>query len=110
MGSQRIIIYVYKHISNSKGIGGDVAARSAASQEVKSVGEFNRLDIPGIYTLATVIVDYMGQRVQCQSIIPGILQSNEASQLIYGSVDNGGMTCSLPPTLSIYDLICVIVL
>ncbi len=33
---------------------------------------FERIETKGLYTVATVVVDYRGFRVICQSIIPGV--------------------------------------
>ena len=46
-------------------------------------------ETPGLYTIATAVVDYRGFRIVAQSIIPGILQGEQLGQLIYGFVDNG---------------------
>jgi protein TIF31 len=46
------------------------------------------LDVKGLHVLATCIVNYKGYRIICQSIIPGILNNNELSNLAeYGIVD-----------------------
>lgn len=98
MEPRKSYVYVHNNIffsvaSDGRGVhagrGGDNAARVVASREVRGVGDFNKVDLPGLHTLITVTVDYLGQRILAQSIIPGILQSNNASQLVYGSVDNG---------------------
>jgi hypothetical protein len=49
----------------------------------------NRICVKGLHTLCTCVVDYLGTRVVAQSIIPGILQGDSASSLVYGSIDNG---------------------
>ncbi len=53
-------------------------------------------DVKGLYTLATVLVDYRGYRVVAQSIIPGILQREQTSNVVYGSIDNGKTIASDP--------------
>ena len=46
------------------------------------------LEIEGLHILATTIVNYRGHRIIAQSIIPGILNNSELSQLAeYGTVD-----------------------
>ena len=46
------------------------------------------MEIPGLYYVATTIVCYRGERVICQSIIPGILNNQELSSLSeYGTID-----------------------
>jgi protein TIF31 len=61
-------------------------------------------DVKGLYTLATAVIDYRGKRLCAQSIIPGtqfmistklicisgILQREQTSTVVYGSMDNGG--------------------
>jgi protein TIF31 len=69
--------------------GGDAAAYSAASHDLRGVMELSRADVAGLHTLATAVVDYMGKRIVAQSIIPGILHGEAASSLVYGSVDHG---------------------
>ncbi|XP_065054486.1 clustered mitochondria protein homolog [Rhopilema esculentum] len=69
--------------------GGDAAAYAAAGGDLGGVVAFNRLDIEGLYTLGTVIIDYRGYRVIAQSIIPGILQREQENSVVYGSIDGG---------------------
>ena len=49
----------------------------------------NQLDIDGLFTPATVVVDYMGRRIVGQSIVPGIFKQREPgeNQIDYGAVD-----------------------
>jgi hypothetical protein len=44
---------------------------SPKGADLKGVTAYNRVDIEGLYTLGTVVVDYRGYRVIAQSIIPG---------------------------------------
>lgn len=53
----------------------------------------NALDIDGLYTLGTVVVDYRGYRVTVQSIIPGILDKDQEQSVVHGSTDFG-KTCA----------------
>lgn len=43
--------------------------------------------------LGTVLVDYRGYRVICQTIIPGLLQREQDSAVVYGSIDTGKNVC-----------------
>jgi protein TIF31 len=61
--------------------GGDRTAASLAMHDLKGVQMLNQLDVPGLHTLATVIVDFLGHRIVAQSIVPGILQGEQASSL-----------------------------
>lgn len=46
------------------------------------------LDIDNLCFLATTVVNYKGQRIIAQSIIPGILNNSELASLAeYGTVD-----------------------
>ena len=56
----------------------------------------NNADIPGLHTLATCVMDYMGKRIVAQSIIPGILQGEETTKLVYGSIVQGQTVASNP--------------
>lgn len=66
---------------------GDLCARKSASRDAQSVGTLHRLDIPGLNTLATVLIDYLGTRLVCQSIVPGILQGEKTHDILYGAVE-----------------------
>ncbi|KAL9645516.1 hypothetical protein ABK040_000581 [Willaertia magna] len=67
----------------------DQFAYQNANNDLKGVIAFNEADVPGIHTLASAIVDYRGYRVVAQSIIPGILQGDQGSKHVYGSIDDG---------------------
>lgn len=91
-------VYVFNNIFFSLSIDGKFSAKDAASEEaayssanrdLQGVKAFNDADIPGLHTLATAVIDYLGVRVIAQSVIPGILQGEAASKLVYGSVDGG---------------------
>lgn len=66
---------------------GDLAARKSASRDAQCMGALHRLDIPNLHTLATVLVDYLGTRLVCQSIVPGILHGERTHKLLYGTVE-----------------------
>ena len=90
--------------------GGGEASRVAVGKDVVGVsrvnallldaqGEGDKADI-GLCTLGTVIVDYLGERLVAQSVVPGIFQQAPetakheegaaagAHRIIYGAVDN----------------------
>ena len=69
--------------------GGDEAARVATGKDVAGVRAVNQLDIPGLFTTGTVIVDYLGKRIVGQSIVPGIFRQREPGepQIDYGGVE-----------------------
>ncbi|KAI8852682.1 clustered mitochondria-domain-containing protein [Chytridium lagenaria] len=87
--------------------GGAAAAHVAVGKDVDGVGAVSSLDIEGVYTLGTAVVDYKGHRLVAQTIIPGILkkqqqqleaaaaaeasgeQVGENALVKYGSIDNG---------------------
>jgi len=54
-----------------KDFGGNHAAFYAPCADLVGVKAYNTLDIEGLHTLGTVVVDYRGYRVTGQSIIPG---------------------------------------
>ncbi|XP_078600172.1 clustered mitochondria protein homolog isoform X3 [Branchiostoma floridae x Branchiostoma japonicum] len=72
-----------------KEYGGDYAAYIAPCNDLKGVRAYNGVDIEGLYTLGTVVIDYRGYRVTAQSIIPGILEREQEQSVVYGSIDFG---------------------
>jgi len=66
---------------------GDRAAKKSASREIQCIKTFHRMENSGFHTLATVLVDYLGSRFICQSILPGILQGEKSHTILLGSVD-----------------------
>jgi hypothetical protein len=54
-----------------KDFGGDAAAHTAPTNDLQGVRALNTLDLDGLHTLGTVVVDYRGMRVTAQSIVPG---------------------------------------
>lgn len=91
-------IFVYNNVFFSFGAdgvgtftseGGDEAARVATGKDVAGVKAVNQLDIDGLYTPGTVVVDYLGKRIVGQSIVPGIFKQREPgeNQIDYGAVD-----------------------
>lgn len=91
-------IFVYNNVFFSFGAdgvgtftseGGDEAARVATGKDVAGVKAVNQLDVEGIYTPGTVVVDYLGKRIVGQSIVPGIFKQREPgeNQIDYGAVD-----------------------
>lgn len=91
-------IFVYNNIFFSFGAdgvgtfttdGGDEAARVATGKDVMGVKAVNNLDISGLFTPGTVVVDYLGKRIVGQSIVPGIFKQREPGehQIDYGGVE-----------------------
>ena len=91
-------IFVYNNIFFSFGAdgvgtftseGGNDAARVAVGKDVTGVKLVNQLDIPGLFTPGTVVVDYLGKRLVAQSIVPGIFKQREPgeNQIDYGGVE-----------------------
>lgn len=98
-------IFVYNNIFFSFGAdgvgtfaseGGDEAARVATAKDVSGVRLVNQLDIDGLYTTATVVVDYLGKRIVGQSIVPGIFKPREPgeNQIDYGAVEGKDIIAS----------------
>ena len=91
-------IFVYNNVFYSFGAdgvgtftseGGDEAARIAVGKDVEGVKAVNQLDIAGLATPGTIIVDYLGKRLVAQSIVPGIFKQRdpEEHQVDYGGVE-----------------------
>lgn len=71
--------------------GGDEAARVAAGKDLLNVNIINQLDVEELHPLSTVIVDYCGRRVVCQTPVPGIFRHSSGSSdsiIVHGSVDS----------------------
>jgi protein TIF31 len=90
--------------------GGPEASRVAVGKDVMGVARVNSLlleshadskdPLDELCTLGTVIVDYLGERLVAQSVVPGIFQqvpenkdadgaSAGVHRIVYGGVDNG---------------------
>lgn len=82
-------------------LGGDAAAFAAPINDLQGVKAYSAVDIEGLYTLGTVVIDYHGFRVTAQSIIPGILEREQEQSVIYGSVDFGRTVMSHPKYLEL---------
>ena len=98
-------IFVYNNVFFSFGVdgvatfaseGGDEAARVASGKDVMGVRMVNQLDIDGIFTAGTVVVDYLGKRIVGQSIVPGIFKQRDPgeNQIDYGAVDGKDVIAS----------------
>ncbi|GAB6026480.1 hypothetical protein CHUAL_012906 [Chamberlinius hualienensis] len=72
-----------------KDLGGDAAAFAAPRNDLQGVRVYSVVDLEGLYTLGTVVIDYRGYRVTAQSIIPGILEREQEQSVVYGSIDFG---------------------
>ncbi|KAH8277653.1 hypothetical protein KR018_003045 [Drosophila ironensis] len=84
-----------------KELGGDAAAFVAPRYDLHGVRVYNAVDIEGLYTLGTVVIDYRGYRVTAQSIIPGILEREQEQSVVYGSIDFGKTVLSHPKYLEL---------
>ena len=74
----------------------DSTQPAPSKHDLHGTRSLNRVDVPGLHTLATVVLDYMGRRIVAQSIIPGVLQGENNSKLVYGSIDGGRTIASDP--------------
>ncbi|CAF3829711.1 unnamed protein product [Rotaria magnacalcarata] len=75
-----------------KDFGGDAAAHAAPTNDLQGVRALNTIDLEGLHTLGTAVVDYRGMRVTAQTIVPGILEKEQEQSVVYGSTDFG-KTC-----------------
>jgi protein TIF31 len=99
-------IFVYSNVFYSFGAdgmgtfateGGDHAARYATRKDANGVRAVNQLDIPGLFTAATAIIDYCGRRILGQSIVPGIFKQREPGDSIdYGAVEGKDIIAAKP--------------
>jgi protein TIF31 len=107
-------IFVYNNVFFSFGAdgvgtfaseGGDEAARVATGKDVMGVRMVNQLDIDGLFTPGTVVVDYLGKRIVGQSIVPGIFKQRdpEENQIDYGAVDGKDVVASDEKFVPVFD-------
>ena len=107
-------IFIYNNIFYSYGCdgvqtfaseGGDEAARVAVGKDVAGVRAVNQLDIPGLFTPGTVIVDYLGKRIVAQSIVPGIFKQREPGehQIDYGGVEGRDIVTENPAFVPVFE-------
>ncbi|CDW71842.1 eukaryotic translation initiation factor 3 subunit [Stylonychia lemnae] len=67
----------------------NIPTYAAVNGDLNGIQKLENLDIDGLYTLATCLVKFMGSRIVCQSIMPGILSfSSQEVQCEYGSSNN----------------------
>lgn len=86
-----------------KELGGDAAAFAAPCNDLHGVRAYSQIDIEGLYTLATAVIDYKGYRVTAQSIIPGILERDQEQSVVYGSIDFGKTVVTNPKYLELLN-------
>jgi protein TIF31 len=107
-------IFVYNNVFFSFGAdgvgtfateGGDEAARVATGKDVMGVKAVNQLDIPGLFTPGTVVVDYLGRRIVGQSIVPGIFKQREPGehQIDYGGVEGKDVVAGNEAFIPLFD-------
>ncbi|XP_044731040.1 clustered mitochondria protein homolog [Chrysoperla carnea] len=86
-----------------KELGGDAAAHVAPRNDLQGVRVYSAVDLAGLYTLGTVVIDYRGYRVTAQSIIPGILEREQEQSVVYGSIDFGKTVLTNPKYLELLN-------
>jgi protein TIF31 len=107
-------IFVYNNIFYSFGAdgvgtfaseGGDEAARVAVGKDVLGIKAVNQLDIAGLFTPGTVVVDYLGKRIVGQSIVPGIFKQREPGehQIDYGGVEGKEVVAEHPDFVPVFE-------
>jgi protein TIF31 len=72
---------------NYKKYGGDEAAHRACAADINGVAYLNLKKVEGIHTVETAVIDIKGNRVVAQAVVPGLLQSDPESFIVYGSMD-----------------------
>ena len=75
----------------------------APRNDLHGVRVYSAVDVEGLYTLGTVVIDYRGYRVTAQSIIPGILEREQEQSVVYGSIDFGKTVLSHPKYLELLN-------
>jgi protein TIF31 len=102
-------MYIHNNIFFSEGYdnreqyekyGGREAAHAATGKDIDGIRLVESCGFDDIYTLGTAVIDYKGQRVVAQTIVPGILKRSDESEsaVQYGSAD-GGQAIETSPIL-----------
>ncbi|TNN66420.1 Clustered mitochondria [Liparis tanakae] len=84
-------------------LGGHTAAHAAATCDLRGAQAYASVDVEGLHTLGTAVVDYRGIRIIAQTIVPGILEKNEEQSVVYGSNDYGKTVFTHPRFLELLD-------
>uniref|UniRef100_A0A3Q4BA58 Clu domain-containing protein n=1 Tax=Mola mola TaxID=94237 RepID=A0A3Q4BA58_MOLML len=84
-------------------IGGNTAAHAAALRDLRGAQAYANVDVEGLHTLGTAVVDYRGIRVIAQTIVPGILEKHQEQSVVYGSNDYGKTVFTHPRFLELLD-------
>uniref|UniRef100_UPI0037E941DA clustered mitochondria protein homolog n=1 Tax=Semicossyphus pulcher TaxID=241346 RepID=UPI0037E941DA len=87
-------------------LGGNTAAHAAAICDLRGAQAYASVDIEGLHTLGTAVVDYRGIRVIAQTIVPGILEKNQEQSVVYGSNDYGKTVFTHSRFLDLLDKTC----
>nr|XP_020491286.1 clustered mitochondria protein homolog [Labrus bergylta]XP_020491287.1 clustered mitochondria protein homolog [Labrus bergylta] len=87
-------------------LGGNTAAHASAICDLRGAQAYTALDIEGLHTLGTAVVDYRGIRVIAQTIVPGILEKNQEQTVVYGSNDYGKTVFTHSRFLDLLDKTC----
>lgn len=82
------IVYNYCTDNGTNLLKSELPERKRAGKEVRGVQFLNRLDLEGLYTAPSVVVDIYGRRVFAQIQIPGTFSfsGGPMSRVIYGAV------------------------
>lgn len=76
-------IFYFMNVNDSGAFdhtGSNEAARYTSSKDLASIKMLNKFDVPGVCSLVTCIVDYMGKRIVCQAPVPGIFNSEQQEE------------------------------
>ncbi|XP_051734303.1 clustered mitochondria protein homolog isoform X2 [Ctenopharyngodon idella] len=84
-------------------LGGEAAAHAAPVLDLNGVRAYWAVDQEGLYLIGTVVIDYRGYRVTAQTIVPGILDRDQAQSVVYGSTDFGKTVMSDDRYLELLD-------
>ncbi|KAG1970056.1 clustered mitochondria protein homolog [Pimephales promelas] len=84
-------------------LGGEAAAHAAPVLDLNGVRAYWAVDQEELYLIGTVVFDYRGYRVTAQTIVPGILERDQAQSVVYGSTDFGKTVVSDDRYLELLD-------
>jgi Clustered mitochondria len=99
MDSEKTQVYVYNNIFYSRAVDtkenfkicqGDEANRKLAGHDIKNQRLIQAVGVDGLCTVLSCVVDFKGERMVGQTIIPGVLQTGvHSARLLYGALEIG---------------------
>jgi len=112
---ERTQVFVYNNIFYSRAVDtkenfevcqGDDAHRKLAGHDVKNQRSIQSMNINSLSTVLSCVIDYMGDRITAQTIIPGVLQVGlHSARILYGCLEGGKRLSVKNEALSVMEVL-----